>query len=260
MALIDEIRAVELGEGELAIFFLGQNSFTFKTPGGTLIALDPYFSRGPRYSYVHPEPPIRPEEVLVDYVFCTHDHLDHTDPDTLPAIAENSPGTLFLGPPESHIHFRTMGIDPQRSKGLEEGVTLDLADFKVTPLHSVPPSQARTTHYGYVFDFGFTKVYNMGDSSPGVVENPREILDPVARHSPEIAIFPIIGDFPGRKPEDAFLFTQILRPRVVIPCHYDCFTDRTLNPQVFADMFKESDEARPVIIDYEGKYIYRTPR
>jgi L-ascorbate metabolism protein UlaG (beta-lactamase superfamily) len=42
-------------------------------------------------------PPINPEEVTnADYVFCTHEHLDHTDPLTLGPLSKASPNARFV--------------------------------------------------------------------------------------------------------------------------------------------------------------------
>jgi len=267
--LMDDILRTKVGERELAVFWLGQNSYVFKTSRGTLIAIDPFFSRltpsGVRVEdfYVHVEPPVKPEKFEVDYVFCTHDHSDHTDPVTLSIIAKHSPRTVFFGPPESYDHFLRIGISPSKARSLKADETVEVADFKVTPVNSLVGSERDekgnpwTTHYGYVFDFGFVKVYNMGDSSPEMAAEPMRVLKNVMKFSPDIAIFPIVGDYPGRKPEDAFRFAKILNPKIVIPCHYDCFKNRTIDPQVFVDMFRDEPGIKPVVIDYMGKYIYK---
>ena len=264
--MFETIINTEVGNGELAIFWLGQNSFILKTPEGTLIAIDPYFSRNnPRHTFIYPEPPVQPKDVIVDYVFCTHDHLDHIDPDTLPWIAKNSPNTIFLGPMESYSHFLKMGIPENKIKVLEGDKNYAFSDFNVTALYSIPPNgkvvyQGKeykiTTHLGYLFDFNFVKLYNMGDSSSGVVENPHIILDKVAMLKPDIAIFPIFGDFTGRKPEDALTFSEIVKPKIVIPSHYGCFETKTIDPQKFLDVFREVTDVKAVLIEYSGKLIY----
>ncbi len=71
-------------------------------------------------------------------------------------------------------------------------------------------------------------------------------------------MFPIIGDFRGRTPRDAYDFSKILRPKIVIPCHYGCFTDRTIDPRIFADLFNDTSDIQVVIIDYKGHYIYKS--
>jgi L-ascorbate metabolism protein UlaG (beta-lactamase superfamily) len=256
---MNKINAVKIGNGELGIFWLGQNSYILKTSTGTLIAIDPYFSRTPRFNYIHKQPPIRSEDLRVDYVFCTHDHLDHTDPDTLSKMAQCTAKTIFLGPKESCDRFLNTGISPQWIKVLEANETIALPGFKVTPLYSISPTvPGDTTHFGYVFDFGFVKVYNMGDSNKSMVDDPTTVLGAVAEHAPDIAMFPIIGDFRGRTPRDAYEFSQILRPKIVIPCHYGCFMDRTIDPQLFADLFNDTSDIQVVIIDYKGHYIYKS--
>ena len=269
--MIEEIRNTQVNDRELAIFWLWQNSFIIKTPRGTLIAIDPYFSysvnefENPKTEYVH-DLPMSPEETLVDYVFCTHDHLDHTDPLTLPKVAETSLKTKFYGTPESHNHFLKMGIDGNRAFSLDVEKAILLDDFKVTPFYSIPLSTVKmwedktgrmiTTHYGYVFDFDFVKLYNMGDSSPDVVKDPMKIFKEILPYSPDIAILPITGDIPSRKPEDAYEFAKLLKTKIVIPSHYGCFTSRTIDPVEFTRLFNIDTDIQPVVIDYKGKYIF----
>jgi L-ascorbate 6-phosphate lactonase len=255
--LMQEILDTELADRQVAIFWLGQNSFIFKTCSDNLIALDLYLSRIPsREPHIHPAPPMKPEEVKVDYVFCTHNHWDHTDPDTLPTVAKTSPKTIFLGSEESCDHFLKMGIDQTRAHRLEPGVSKSFDDFKVTTFLSIPQREGTTTHFGYLFDFDGLKIYNMGDSSLDVALNPEPILNPVAEAHPDIAIFPIIGDYKERRPEDAFAFTKIVKPKFVIPCHYDCFENRTINPSKFTDLFVGTPKIKPIVIRYAGKYVH----
>jgi L-ascorbate 6-phosphate lactonase len=272
--MIEEIRNSRVNDRELAIFWLWQNSFILKTPKGTLIAIDPYFSHSvnvfedPQTEYVH-DLPMSPEEVNVDYVFCTHDHLDHTDPLTLPKIAETYPKTKFFGTPESRNHFLKMGIDANHAISLDVEKTILLDDVKVTPFYSIPLSTVKmwekktgstiTTHYGYLFDFDFVKLFNMGDSSPDVVEAPMTIFKEILPYSPDIAILPIIGDMPERKPEDAYKFANLLKSKIVIPSHYGCFAMRTIDPAKFTRLFKIDSEIQPMVIDYKGKYIFKAP-
>jgi len=255
--LIGEVERLKLKSGEMAIFWLGQNSYIIKTSSGTTFAIDPYLSRDEKCSYVHPEPPIEPEDFRVYCIFCTHDHLDHTDPEALPIIAKRFPDTIFFGPKESCKHLIELGVEENRVEALEVGIPYSVRDLKVTAYYSVPPEEADTTHFGYVFEVEGIKIYNMGDSCQSVVENPKKILGPIIKERPDIAMLPIIGDTPERKPEDAFLFAKLIKPKVVIPSHYGCFSDRTIDPQNFITLFKDTPDIKPVIIPYKGIYIYR---
>jgi L-ascorbate 6-phosphate lactonase len=261
--VIDEIREAKVRKGEVQIFWLGQNSFVLKTPQNKLIAVDIYLSRDEKLHYLHPEPPMRPEECQFDYFFCTHDHLDHTDSLTLPIIAKTFPAATFFGTPQSCDHMLKLGIGRDRVNSLKAGVTIHVDGFKVTPYYSISPDEVSeentTTHFGYLFDIEGIRIYNMGDSSRAMLKNPREVLEPVAKASPHIAMFPILSDLLPhgiRKPEDAVIFAKLLNPEVVIPCHYNLWSGDTINPQDFAKLF-DSTKIRPVVIPYKGSYVYK---
>lgn len=255
--MIDEIRKIHLKKGEVAIAWMGQNFYILKTSAGTMISIDPYMERSKEIRYVHPEPPINPEDLKVDFIFCTHDHRDHTDPVSLPIVAKHSVETVFLGSKESTDHLISLGIEKRRLKPLKARVTYSFKDFKVTPYYSIPPEEAKTTHFGYLFEIDETKIYNMGDTSRSVVENAARFLREVAERSPDIGMFPIIGDTPDRRPEDAYLFAKTIKPKIAIPCHYDCFADRTIDPEEFVNLFKDECGIIPIVITYKGIYIYK---
>jgi L-ascorbate 6-phosphate lactonase len=261
--MIDEIREAKVHKGEVQIFWLGQNSFVLKTSQDKLIALDIYLSRESGLNYLHAKPPIKPEECQFDYMFCTHDHSDHTDVISLPIIAKKFPTVTFFGTPESCEHMVKLGISENRVTSLKARVTFEVDGFKVTPFYSISPDEAseenKTTHFGYLFDIEGIRIYDMGDSSRAMLENPREVLEPVAKASPHVAMLPILSDllpYGLRKPEDAVIFAKLLSPEVVIPCHYNLWSGDTINPQDFAKLF-DSTKIRPIVIPYKGSYVYK---
>lgn len=258
MGLMKSVEILELSGGDVAIFWLGQNSYILKTSVGSMFAIDPYFSRDKRYSYVHQEPPINPEELRVHFIFCTHNHSDHTDLQALPKIARCSTDTIFYGPRESCESLIGLGVESCRVKALQAGVPYSMRDLKVTAYHSVPPEEADTTHFGYLFEVEGVKIFNMGDTYQSVVMRPEAILGPIMEVSPDIAMFPIVGDTPERRPEDAFMFAKLVKPKIAIPSHYDCFKDRTIDPKAFSDLFKGVSGIKPIVIEYEGRYIFKS--
>lgn len=257
MDLIQDILDTIVSENYLAIFWLGQNSFIFKT-SRTLVGIDLYLSRVfDGEAYVHVEPPICPGDVVLDYLFSTHDHLDHLDPYTVPGILERSPDAVFVSTPEGRDHFIRLGVPASQAIGMKAGETIRLSDFKVTAFYSIDPKEKPdTTHYGFLFRFPPCSVYNMGDSSLNMARNPLSILNPISEVKPDIAMLPIIGDFAGRKPEQALAFAKIIKPKIVIPTHYGCFENRNIDPQAFVELFLNEPDIEPVVIDYKGKYIY----
>ena len=107
------IEELVVEENSIGIFWIGHSSFVFKTSTGKIIFVDPYLSNSvekhegrKRLRAI----PIKPENVVTNLVLCTHDHLDHTDPETLMKIA-NGCNAKFVGPSSSYRHMRNLGMD-----------------------------------------------------------------------------------------------------------------------------------------------------
>ena len=85
---MSEIRGFPVPKKSVAIWWLGQNGYIFKTSGGALLSTDMYLTdscarlgadAGLNLARRVPVL-IRPEELDVDLYACTHNHMDHTDP------------------------------------------------------------------------------------------------------------------------------------------------------------------------------------
>src|SRR3546814_19687947 len=87
----------------IPVRLLGQSGCRLGFPGCT-IYVDPYLSNSvqeldaPDLARLTPIP-LQPGQVDdADWVLITHDHIDHCDPNTLPATAEASPTASLVGP------------------------------------------------------------------------------------------------------------------------------------------------------------------
>jgi L-ascorbate 6-phosphate lactonase len=88
-----------------------------KGPTGVLY-IDPYLTdsdgEGKRLERGFP-PPLEPEEVTnASAVLLTHDHVDHTDPETLLPLASASPQARFVCPSTSRDTLVEAGLDRDR--------------------------------------------------------------------------------------------------------------------------------------------------
>lgn len=75
---------------------LGQSGYVLKTENSKII-IDPYLSDSVNRVAGRPRLlpiPINPSDISCDAVICTHDHLDHLDPDTVYSLIKSS----FLSP------------------------------------------------------------------------------------------------------------------------------------------------------------------
>ena len=136
----------------IAIWYLGQVGFLFQHRGVT-IAVDPYLSHSvdnlegfpPKYWVRNYPPPFSPEKLnCIDLVLCTHDHLDHTDPQTLLAIAAASPQCQFAGP--------KISVEEMRRAGIPEKRTIILNDSQAFCFKGVIIEPIATAHEKYEFD------------------------------------------------------------------------------------------------------------
>src|SRR5207249_6229693 len=102
--VVEQVRGLDVPEGHLAVWALGQSGFLLKG-GGHVVVIDPYLSN--YVEEIAPEPkgafarrvPIvaRPEELdMVDLALSTHQHDDHCDPKTLIPLMQAAPRALVL--------------------------------------------------------------------------------------------------------------------------------------------------------------------
>src|SRR5215216_2388155 len=103
--LISRIDALEVGGRSLAFWGLGQVGVAIKGPTG-VVYVDPYLTdsdgEGGSLPRTFP-PPLAPGKVTnASTVLLTHDHIDHTDPETILPLSEASPEARFVAPFTSH--------------------------------------------------------------------------------------------------------------------------------------------------------------
>jgi L-ascorbate metabolism protein UlaG (beta-lactamase superfamily) len=218
--------------------------------------VDPYFSRPhPPEDYVHSAAPIQADELVPDAVLCTHDHSDHTDPPFLTALAAFSPGTRFVGPPESAERMLAAGISADRVQVVTAGQTMKVGPATVEALLSKTPEVSDVRHLGYAVEVGGVRVYDTGDIMRGVTREPA-LMVPLRELTPHVALIttsPTEDEFPDFA-ESAILAAEI-SANVAVPAHYHCFARRTWDPVGFADAFARS-QTKAIIIPYCGFLQY----
>ena len=86
--ILEQLYSFELDRGQLAIVWLGQNGFLIRSRNCVFL-IDPYLSDfAEQWTYGWKNEHIRMSSIPVqakelydiDYVLCTHDHVDHIDP------------------------------------------------------------------------------------------------------------------------------------------------------------------------------------
>src|SRR3989475_9335451 len=123
-------------------------------------------------------PAFDPDDAVgVDLVACSHEHYDHLDLASLPAIARASPGARFVVPSPLVDPVAAAGIPRERLIGAQPDERIRLDGVTITPVparHGVGMADAYTfgrelsgglyRYLGYVLDDGVTRVYHAGDT------------------------------------------------------------------------------------------------
>src|SRR5438128_11987557 len=131
---IDALREMPLASDHAGLSWLGQAGFVLRS-GSTVALLDPFLSPHEARLYETSFPPSA--ATGVDVVLCTHEHIDHFDAESAPAIAAASPGSVFVVPEPIVDMVTESGIAPHRVVGAQPGRTEELAGLRITPVRAM---------------------------------------------------------------------------------------------------------------------------
>lgn len=237
-----EIEATRPGPGTMAIWWLGQSGFLLRSRAGTLL-IDPYLSEHLTDKYAGTDrahvrmtaAPLRGHELAgIDLVLASHKHSDHLDPGTLPDLMGASAGARLVVPAALLGHATGLGLPADRLVGLVAGGTFADLGFVVRAVPSAHEGldtdpEGRHLALGYVIEAEGLRLYHSGDSLAydGLIEwigpGPFDVL-----------FLPINGRDPARgvpgnmSAAEAVDLAARIRPRFVVPHHYDMFTFNTV--------------------------------
>jgi L-ascorbate 6-phosphate lactonase len=221
----------------IALVWFEQSHFAIVRPSGMVAHIDPFLSRSVKpENHIYPEPLVEPGQVRADMVLLTHDHRDHTDPDTIRPLREANPDCLFLGPAEAIQHcLDACGVESNRCLRMAAGDVRRAGEFTLLAVYAENTSEHdRTTHLGYVVQVGGMRIYVVGDTRCGVEEYEEKLGD-VTGLRPDVLLVPINPGYNNPGPEGAARLVELTDPVVIVPCHYGCFKHNTIDPREFVD-------------------------
>ncbi len=245
MTIVDRIDELEVGTGSVAFWGLGQVGIAIKGPTGVLY-VDPYLTdsdgAGGKLPRTFP-PPLAPDEIAnADAVLLTHDHVDHTDPETVLPLSEASPDAYFLASFTGYDTLANAGLDASRLIVPEVGKALSVAGATITAIPSAHTELERDPergypYLGYVIEWGGITVYHAGDTVlyDGLIET-------LSGWRIDVAFVPINGrdyfrtrngivgntDF-----REAAELAETLDVGVIVPTHYDLLAANAADPGHF---------------------------
>jgi len=215
-------------QGKTEILWLGQAGFRIKTPGDKIILIDPWITGGPKTppQYKNDLAAIGPIDVLL----VTHAHVDHIG--DAPALAKMN-NTKLYGPADMVTPLITLGVLPADlgHRFNKTGSVTPIPGIKVTAVqaeHSSllvmknPNTEKMESHpageaVGYIIELenGY-KIWHMGDT--GLFSDMKFISE---YYKPDLVLIPIGGNFTMAPDDAAYALRTWVKPKTVIPMHYN---------------------------------------
>jgi len=220
---------VSLNQGEVGIIWLGQAGFLIKDNKGTTVAVDVYLTdSGERVAGFKRLSPvlIPPEKLNADILLATHNHVDHLDPDAVPAIMGNT-NTILIGSEMVVKDCVAMGIEKTRLKTLEIGEKVNIKGIDITAAYA-DHGELTPDALGFFIELNGVRIYFTGDTA----YRPERMADAIA-FEPDIIIPPINGAYGNLNEEEAAKLAGDTGAKVTIPCHFWTFREHGGNPQIF---------------------------
>lgn len=200
--------------------FLGHSCFLVHF-GGIKMIIDPYLIG-------NPQAVISPDQVTCDWILVTHGHSDHMgdaaeigkqNNATIIAIAEVARYCAAKGA-KSH----SMNIGGKRNFG---HFSVKLTEAQHSSSIGSNPIEYLGQSCGFLLFVGGKTVYFSGDTG---IFGDMELIGRL--HPIDLAVLPI-GDNFTMGPEDALEAVKLLKPKQVIPVHYNTWDVIKQNPEQF---------------------------
>lgn len=246
----NKILNAQLLDHQVGIFYIGQEGYIFKYQNQYYM-VDAYLSDYVDRNCCSEEvqwvrnygAPILAEELdFIDYVFCTHAHFDHADPDTLSVLARINKKAKYIVPAPVADVLKQYGVQEKDIVSAHDGQTLTLGEADVTPV----PSAHEQLHcdengdfyeMGYRFRFGDTVIYHAGDCC--VYDGLEEKLGKI-----DVAMLPVNGrDYYRLKRDiignmtapEAIELAENVNAKLLVPMHFDLYACNCISAASFVD-------------------------
>ena len=216
------------------ITWLGHASFACEFDGYKVL-IDPYLTDNPAAA-------ASADELDADYILISHGHGDHIG-DAV-SIAERT-GATCVANFEIVNWLNGQGIEKAHAQHIGGGFQHEFGYVKLTIAHhgsGLPDGSYGGNPAGFLITLkDGEKIYFACDT--GLFSSMKLYGD----EGLDVAVLPI-GDNFTMGPDDAFRAVEMLRPKLVIPVHYDTWPPIEQDAQAWVDRVNEETETAAVLV------------
>ena len=208
---------------------------------GTKVVVDPFFAGN------NPVAKTAVTAVDADFILQTHGHSDHIV-DTLPLALRT--GAKVISNFEIMTWITGQGYENCHPMNTGGGYNFAFGRVKMTPaLHSsgLPDGTYGGDPGGYLLTVDGLQIYLAGDTA---LFSDMALIGAAGL---DLAVLPI-GDNFTMGPEDALAALAYLKPKVVIPCHYNTWPLIAVDAAAWAVQVGQKTDVQPVVLDIDGTY------
>jgi L-ascorbate metabolism protein UlaG (beta-lactamase superfamily) len=225
----------------VTLTWTGHATFLIDTGAGTIL-VDPFFDECPTAS-------LKAADVACDLILITHGHFDHVA--DAAAIAKRTGAKVCCGF-EIATWLGKEGV--ANLQPMNHGGTVAVPGGTATmelAFHSssLPDGSYGGNPAGWLLDVGGKRIYVAGDT--GVFSDMARIGRPRNGRGLDLAILPI-GDVFTMGPANSLEAIELLKPKVVVPCHYDTWPPIAQDATAWAASVRRAKLAEPHVLEPGG--------
>jgi L-ascorbate metabolism protein UlaG (beta-lactamase superfamily) len=207
----------------MKITWLGHSAFLIEE-NGKKVLVDPFISG-------NDSAPVKPDDIDCDIIAVTHGHGDHLGDAIFISKRKNIPIVAIY---ELAEYISSKGAN---AVGMNFSGTYEHDGIKLTmvpALHSAGISEAGFSHdgglpAGFIIEINGKKVYHAGDTG---LFGDMKIIGEI--YKPDVALLPVGGLF-TMDTKLATIAAKWLKPKYVIPMHYNTWPPIKANPEEMRD-------------------------
>lgn len=237
VSLSDRIKQAQLGKTYL--FWVGQAGFIVKSSTGKLLGIDMYLSECVErveghvgYHRLMPQL-LEFDDLTFDVIIVTHFHRDHFDVDAMYSLMDNN-NTRLLCALDCQKDVDDLEIDKNRVNFIKPGDIFYIGDFKISFIRSDHGAGA-PLEVAPIITVDGRNILEVGDTSLHLDWKDEYLKE----GNLDVLIAPINGAYGNLNEQENVSLTQVLKPKLTVPCHFGMFSSHGGHPGLWKELIEK---------------------